>query len=270
MEVAEARGSAETTARSVIRFEGVRKVYREEHGEPVPALDTINLELPGDHCFISLIGPSGCGKSTLLKLLAGIERPSEGLVTCRGLEVRGINTQISYVPQGKGLFPWMTLRDNIELPLKIAGIGAAERARRADEWIGLVELTGFENSFPRQLSGGMEKRGSLARALIADRPVSLMDEPFGPLDAQTRLTLQQHLLKLWEKLRNTVVFVTHDLVEAIALSDLIVVFSPRPGRILEVVKVPLPRPRDVLTVYDYEGFNALYKPLQKMLLRERS
>ncbi len=270
MEVAEGRPADSATARGNIRFEGVRKVYREARGEPVPALERIDLELPGDHSFISLIGPSGCGKSTLLKLLAGIEQPTEGTVTCRGQRVTGINTRISYVPQGKGLFPWMTLRDNIELPLKIAGLGAAERARRADEWLGLVELRGFENHFPRQLSGGMEKRGSLARALIADRPVSLMDEPFGPLDAQTRLTLQQHLLGLWEKLRNTVVFVTHDLVEAIALSDLIVVFSPRPGRILEVVKVPLPRPRDVLTVYDYEGFNALYKPLQRMLLRDRA
>ena len=266
----DSRSPEASTARGVIRFEGVTKVYREEHGEPVPALDAINLELPGDHSFISLIGPSGCGKSTLLKLLAGIEQPSEGNVVCRGQRVHGINTQVSYVPQGKGLFPWMTLRDNIELPLKIAGVGAAERTRRAAEWIRLVELEGFENRFPRQLSGGMEKRGSLARALIADRPVSLMDEPFGPLDAQTRLTLQQHLLKLWETLRNTVVFVTHDLVEAIALSDLIVVFSPRPGRILEVVQVPLPRPRDVLTVYDYDGFNALYQPLQRLLLRNRT
>src|SRR4029077_4716227 len=178
----------------------------------------ISLNLPANS-FVSLLGPSGSGKSTLLKLIAGIERPSSGVIHCRTEVVDGVNTGVAYVPQGRGLFPWMTLLANIEFPLKIAGIAPAERRRKALEWIERVKLGGFEHKYPRQLSGGMEKRGSLARALITDKPILLMDEPFGPLDAQTPLSLQQELTLLWEDLKSPVIFVTHDVIEAIALSD---------------------------------------------------
>jgi sulfonate transport system ATP-binding protein len=253
--------------RESIRLEDVNKTYQESAGSSVVALDEINLELPANS-FVCLLGPSGSGKSTLLKLIAGIERPSSGIIYCHTEVVNGVNTGVAYVPQGRGLFPWMTLLANVEFPLKIAGVPPAERRRKALDWIERVKLGGFEHKFPRQLSGGMEKRGSLARALITDKPILLMDEPFGPLDAQTRLSLQQQLTQLWEDVKNTVVFVTHDVIEAIALSDLVVVLSSRPGRILDVVAVSLPRPRNVLSVPDCEGFAELHARLQGLLFRE--
>ncbi len=255
---------AEHAQRGSIRIEGVSKTYHESAASSVLALEDINLNLPANS-FVSLLGPSGCGKSTLLKLIAGIERPSSGVIHCHADVVDGINTGVAYVPQGRALFPWMTLLANIEFPLKIAGVAAAERRRRAMDWIDRVKLGGFEHKFPRQLSGGMEKRGGLARALITDKPILLMDEPFGPLDAHTRLSLQQQLTRLWEDVKNTVVFVTHDVIEAIALSDVIVVLSPRPGRIADVVTVSLPRPRNVLSVPDCEGFAELHGRLQRIL-----
>ena len=231
------------------------------------ALKDISLNIPANS-FVSLLGPSGSGKSTLIKLVAGIDRPSSGAIRCNGELVSGVNSGVAYVPQGRGLFPWMTLLANIEFPLKIAGVPATERRRRALEWIERVKLGGFEHKFPRQLSGGMEKRGSLARALIAEKPILLMDEPFGPLDAQTRLGLQQHLTRLWEEVKGTVLFVTHDVIEAIALSDLVVVLSARPGQIMDVVPVSLPRPRNVLSVPDCEGFAELHEHLQKLVFHE--
>jgi len=262
------RASADSSqCGGAIRIATVNKLYGETAASAVRALDDIDLDIP-PNSFVSLLGPSGCGKSTLLKLIAGIESPSNGTVSCGGEPVRGINTGLAYVPQGRGLFPWMTLLTNVEFPLKIAKVSAAERRRRALDWIERVGLGGFEHKFPRQLSGGMEKRGSLARALVADKPILLMDEPFGPLDAHTRLTLQQQLTQLWEEVKNTVVFVTHDVIEAIALSDLVVVMSPRPGRIVEVVEVSLPRPRNVLTVPDHDGFVKLHSHLQHLLFGE--
>jgi NitT/TauT family transport system ATP-binding protein len=252
-----------------IQVEGVSKAYREGAGSSLLALDDINLDIPANS-FVSLLGPSGSGKSTLLKLIAGIEQPTGGAIRCHGGAVDGINTDVAYVPQGRGLFPWMTLIANIEFPLKIAGVASTERRRRALEWIARVKLAGFEQKFPRQLSGGMEKRGSLARALVTDKPVLLMDEPFGPLDAHTRLSLQQQLTQLWEDVKNTVVFVTHDVIEAIALSDLVVVLSARPGRVLDVVPVTLPRPRNVLSVPDCPGFAELHAHLQGLLFKDEA
>jgi NitT/TauT family transport system ATP-binding protein len=262
------RASADFFRRGgAIRIAAVNKLYGESATSAVLALDDIDLDIPSNS-FVSLLGPSGCGKSTLLKLIAGIESPSSGTVSCGDMPVSGINTGLAYVPQGRGLFPWMTLLANVEFPLKVARVPAAERRRRALEWIERVGLGGFEQKFPRQLSGGMEKRGSLARALVADKPILLMDEPFGPLDAHTRLSLQQQLTQLWEAVKSTVVFVTHDVIEAIALSDLVVVMSPRPGRIVEVVEVTLPRPRNVLTVPDRDGFAPLHSHLQHLLFGE--
>ena len=256
-------------ARESINIESVSKAYQESPRSSILAIEDINLKVPANS-FVSLLGPSGCGKSTLLKLIAGIERPSSGVIRCQAKVVDGINTGVAYVPLGRGLFPWMTLLANIEFPLKIARVAPAERRRRALAWVERVKLAGFEHKFPRQLSGGMEKRGSLARALITEKPILLMDEPFGPLDAQTRLSLQQQLTQLWEDVKNTVVFVTHDVIEAIALSDLVVVLSARPGHILDVVSVSLPRPRDVLSVPDHEGFAELHARLQRLLLSDQA
>src|SRR5262249_15731308 len=163
-------------ARQSIHIDRVSKAYDESAGGSVLALETINLSVPANS-FVSLLGPSGSGKSTLLKLIAGIERAASGAIYGQGRALDGINTDVAYVPQGRGLFPWMTLLANIELPLKIAGVAAAERRRRALEWIERVKLAGFEHKFPRQLSGGMEKRGSLARALITAKPILHMDAP---------------------------------------------------------------------------------------------
>src|SRR5262245_9387859 len=258
-----------TDPRQSIQIDRVTKAYHESTGASVLALENINLNVPANS-FVSLLGPSGSGKSTLLKLIAGIERPSGGAIYCRRRVLDGINTDVAYVPQGRGLFPWMTLLANIEFPLKIAGVAAAERRRRALDWIQRVKLGGFEHKFPRQLSCGMEKRGSLERANSTGKPILLMDEPFGPLDAQTRLSLQQQLTQLWEDVKSTVVFVTHDVIEAIALSDLVVVLSTRPGRILDVVTVSLPRPRNVLSVPDCDGFAELHARLQRLLFHEQA
>src|SRR5262249_16871380 len=161
-------------ARESINIESVSKAYQDSPKSSILAIEDINLKVPANS-FVSLLGPSGCGKSTLLKLIAGIERPSSGVIRCQVKVVDGINTGVAYVPQGRGLFPWMTLLANIEFPLKIARVAPAERRRKALAWVERVKLVGFEHKFPRQLSGGMEKRGSLARALITEKPILLMD-----------------------------------------------------------------------------------------------
>ena len=251
-----------------ISIRGLHKQFIDDDGNLlVEALKHIELDI-ADNAFVSLLGPSGCGKTTLLRMIAGIEEPTQGEILYKGKPVRGINTDVGYVPQGKGLFPWMTLRENIELPIKIRGVRAEERRDRSQTWINKVGLAGFEDSFPWQLSGGMEKRGSLVRALISNPDVNLMDEPFGPLDAQTRLILQDDLLRLWFEHKNIIVFVTHDLVEAVTLSDIIVVFTRRPGRIKRTIPVPIPRPRDVFEIFHAEGFNDVFDEVRDALRDE--
>ena len=248
-----------------ISLRGISKVFLDASGGAgIVALDKINLEIP-EHSFVSFLGPSGCGKTTLLRMIAGIEQPTAGEVWCKGIRVSKINTQVSYVPQGKGLFPWMTLRANIQFPLRIARVPQNTLHVRADEWIRKVGLEGFEDHYPWQLSGGMEKRGALARALIADLDIMLMDEPFGPLDAQTRLILQNDLLRLWSEKRSIVVFVTHDLVEAVALSDIIVIMTRRPGHIKKIVNVAIPRPRDVFEIFKDPHFDQVYDEVREAM-----
>lgn len=251
-----------------IRIENISKSFHNEDGDLiVNALQDVSLDI-SDHTFVSFLGPSGCGKTTLLRMIAGIEKPTSGKVFHKGKSVTGINTDVSYVPQGKGLFPWMTLYQNIDLALKLKGAQETERRDVVAYWIDKVGLEGFENSFPWQLSGGMEKRGALARALISDCEVVLMDEPFGPLDAQTRLILQNDLLKLWSDNQSIVVFVTHDLVEAVALSDVIVIFSRRPGRIKQINIVDIPRPRDVFEIFHEPRFTEIYDEVRAALQDE--
>jgi ABC-type nitrate/sulfonate/bicarbonate transport system ATPase subunit len=235
-------------------------VARGRGDDAVLALEDVSFAArPGE--FISLVGPSGCGKSTILNLLAGLITPSAGDVSYRGRPVRGINKEIGYITQDDNLLPWRSMLANVEFALEVRGVAKAERRERAREFIDLVGLGGFEDHYPHELSGGMRKRAGIIRTLIYDSPAVLMDEPFGPLDAQTRVILQDELLTLWERLRPTVLFVTHDLVEAIALSDRILTFTSRPGRIKRSYDVTLPRPRDVYHIHELPGFNELYDSL---------
>jgi ABC-type nitrate/sulfonate/bicarbonate transport system ATPase subunit len=242
---------------SAIQLRGVSKIYTP--GEiQVRAIENVSLEIRGDS-FVSLIGPSGCGKSTILKLLAGLTRASAGVIEFWGKPILGINKQVGYVTQDHNLYPWLTLQENVEFPLLARGIGREERQHQAGDLIRMVGLAGFENAYPHELSGGMQKRGSIIRTLIYDPGVILMDEPFGPLDAQTRLVMQQELLDLWARKRKTILFVTHDLAEAITLSDEVVVMTRRPGQIKGIFEIPLTRPRDVFTIHESPEFHEIYR-----------
>lgn len=242
---------------SAIRLQGVSKIYTAGDTQ-VRAIENVSLEIRSDS-FVSLIGPSGCGKSTILKLLAGLTRPSAGLIEFWGKPILGINKQVGYVTQDHNLYPWLTLQENVEFPLLARGIAREERQHQSGDLIRMVGLSGFENAYPYELSGGMQKRGSIIRTLIYDPGVILMDEPFGPLDAQTRLVMQQELLDLWARRRKTILFVTHDLAEAITLSDQVVVMTRRPGQIKGIFDILLARPRDVFTIHESPEFHEIYR-----------
>lgn len=247
---------------SAVGFDHVYKAFvsRGRRSEPVLALQDVAFDArPGE--FVSLIGPSGCGKSTCLNLLAGLDTPSDGTVSHHGTPVHGVNTSVGYITQDDNLLPWRSLRGNVELSLELRGVPRRERRERAGEFIDLVGLAGFEDHYPHELSGGMRKRAGIIRTLVYDSDVVLMDEPFGPLDAQTRVILQAELLKLWQRSRPTVLFVTHDLVEAIALSDRILVFTRNPGSVKREYTVDIPRPRDPFRIHDAPGFAELYEAL---------
>ncbi len=246
-------------ASPVIRLRGICKTYVVGDGA-VNALEHIDLTVPKD-AFISLIGPSGCGKSTILKLITGLSPCTDGEIEFRGRPIRGINTQVGYITQDHNLYPWLTLQENVEFPLLARGVPKRDRQQRVQELVNLVGLTGFEGAYPSELSGGMQKRGSIIRTLAYEPDVILMDEPFGPLDAQTRLVMQQELLDLWSRKRKTILFVTHDLTEAIALSDQVAVMTRRPGRIKAVFDVRLPRPRDVFTIHESKEFHDIYREI---------
>ena len=220
--------------------------------------------------IMCVVGPSGCGKTTLLRLAAGLLAASEGAVLYKGTPVVGLNTNVGYVTQDSNLFPWLTALGNVEFPLAIRGVAAAERREKALHWLRLVGLEGFENNYPSELSGGMQKRVSIVRTLIYEPAVVLLDEPFGALDAQTRMGLHHELLELWRERKSTMLFITHDLVEAITLSDQIVVMTRRPGRVKEIYEVPLVRPRNVFEIYLEPGFEAAYAALWKHFKSEIS
>jgi NitT/TauT family transport system ATP-binding protein len=210
----------------------------------VDALSRINLQIQNGE-FVSFIGPSGCGKTTLLRLIADLEQPTSGSLSVNGIapEQARLKRQYGYVFQAPALYPWRTLESNVMLPLEIMGYSAAERRERARRYLALVNLSGFERKFPWQLSGGMQQRASIARALSFDPALLLMDEPFGALDEISRDHLNEQLLRLWNKTGKTVVFVTHSIPEAVFLSTRIVVMSPRPGRIIDVIPCDSPRDR---------------------------
>ncbi|MHA7966343.1 ABC transporter ATP-binding protein [Paenibacillus sp. CAU 1782] len=218
----------------------VSKVY--DGATPTETLRGIDLTIQ-DGEFLSILGPSGCGKSTLLEILAGLQTPTSGEVSFDGKALKGPGIERGVVFQDPSLYPWRTVLKNIELGLELRGVERRERREAAQRYVDLVGLGGFEQKYPHQLSGGMKQRAGLARALANSPEVLLMDEPFGAVDHLTRLQLQDDLLNIWEGEKKTIVFVTHDVSEAVFLGDRVVLLSPRPGRINRIFQVPKPRPR---------------------------
>jgi NitT/TauT family transport system ATP-binding protein len=245
-------------------FSGVAKEFTTDGDRPFLAVHGINLAIERG-TFVSIIGPSGCGKSTLLNMAAGLMRPTRGEVAYRGSAIKGVNTSVGYMTQHNNLLPWRTLEKNVQIALEIQGVRKAERKRRTAEVLKSVGLKGFERRYPSQLSGGMQKRASIARTLIYEPDTLLMDEPFGALDAQLRFALQRQLIELWERDKKTVLFVTHDLEEAILLGDRVVVFGAHPGTIIHVEDISLPRPRDLVALRADPEFTDLWERLWRLL-----
>ncbi len=245
-----------TTPAAVIDVRELSLSFATNDG-PVTALDKIELAV-ADRDFVSLIGPSGCGKTTLLRTIADLERPTSGTLRVNGksAEAARLDRDYGYVFQAPALFPWRTVLRNVTLPLEVMGVAAAERRERAARYLKLVNLDGFEGKHPWQLSGGMQQRASIARALAFEPRLLLMDEPFGALDEIVRDKLNLQLRRLWAETGKTVVFVTHSIPEAVFLSTRIVVMSPRPGRILDVIEVGLPHERP-LTMRETPEFLAV-------------
>ena len=244
-------------SRSKVIFEGVSKVF-ETTGEPLEVLSGIDLEVR-EHEFVCFLGPSGCGKSTLLNIAGGFEAPTTGRVTIDGQEVRGPNPPRVFVFQEFGIFPWASVWDNVVLGIRHQS--KEEQHRVAEEVINLVGLRGFERAYPMELSGGMKQRVEVARALAVDPDVIYMDEPFGALDSLTRLSMRRELVRIWNRERPTILFVTHDVDEAIQLAERIVVFTARPGKIADIVPVPMEHPRDVAS----EDYARLKRRLYELL-----
>jgi len=225
-----------------ISLSDVSKTYSGRDGESTKALDGISLEV-GDNEFVSILGPSGCGKSTLLRIIDGLIGFDEGQVVFNEQPITRPTQDRGFVFQAFNLFPWRTVRGNIEFGLEVNGISRVERREISDRLIALVGLTGFDKKYPYELSGGMQQRVGIARALAIEPEALLMDEPFGALDAQTREDMQDELLRIWSAERKTVLFVTHSIEEAIYLSDRVVIMTPRPGRVLADISIPFERPR---------------------------
>ena len=226
-----------------VNVKTVSRIFsKKEDGAGTEALQKVSFDVE-DGEFVCLLGPSGCGKTTLLRIIAGLETLTSGEITLNGTPITGPDPKRGMVFQQYSLFPWRTILDNITFGLEMQGIKKVEARKQVEKYIDLVGLEQFKNSYPYELSGGMQQRAAIARALANEPEVLLMDEPFGALDAQTRNTLQDELLKIWEHRHVTILFVTHSVDEAVFLSDRIVVMTSRPGRVREIVTVELPRPR---------------------------
>ncbi len=226
---------------ALLEIKGVNKQFFAD-GKEMEALHDINLSIRENE-FVCFIGPSGCGKTTLLRIIAGLEDPTSGTVTLDGDPIRGPSPERGMVFQEYSLFPWRTVLDNIVFGLELKGVPVNERKRLGRQYLKMVGLESFETRYPHELSGGMKQRVAIARALVNNPKALLMDEPFGALDAQTRNIMQSELLRIWEEEKKTVIFVTHSVDEAIYLADTIVIMSARPGRIKDVIPIPLTRPR---------------------------
>jgi NitT/TauT family transport system ATP-binding protein len=246
-EAAAEPGALMTSADTVIDVRGLGLVF-ETPDAPVEALKDINLQIRRGE-FVTFIGPSGCGKTTLMRIIADLEQPTSGTVTVNGVSPRAARLQraYGYIFQAAALYPWRTIQKNVELPHEIMGVAKAERAEKARRYLDLVGLKGFEKKFPFQLSGGMQQRASIARALSFDPDLLLMDEPFGALDEITRDRMNEELLRIWHETKKTVIFVTHSIDEAVLLSTKIVIMSARPGRIIDLIESDLPAERNLET-----------------------
>ena len=252
-------------ARIVIRE--LTKTFRDD-GRAVAAVDDVSFEI-FDQEFVAIVGPSGCGKSTILNMIGGLVTPTAGAVEIDGARVGGVAPpQVGYVFQKDTVFPWRTVTRNIALGLEYRGVPRAEVQRRVREAVALAGLAGFEDAFPATLSGGMRQRVALMRTLVVEPQILLMDEPFGALDTHTKINLHAELLALWEARHQTVVFVTHDLSEAITLADRVVVMTRRPGRIKLVHAVGLPRPRNVIELRESDEYAREYGALWHVLGEE--
>ena len=259
--------TAQTTVTPKIRLAGIEKTFRwtrRGREEVVPALGGVDFDIRPNE-FLSVIGPSGCGKTTLLRIIAGLIAPDAGTVTIDGRQVTGPGPERAMVFQSFGLFPWKTVLDNVMFPLVIRKVPAAEAAERARAQLRRVGLERFASSHPHQLSGGMQQRVGIARALATDPEILLMDEPFGAIDAQTREYMQEELMRIWAETRKTVVFITHDLDEAVLLADRILVLTRGPGRVRRVVDVDLPRPRWDYDVRAHPEFAAIRNEIWQLL-----
>lgn len=233
-----------------LEFVNIRKSYKSPTGKDLLAIDDFNVTIGGGR-FVTVVGPSGCGKTTLLRMAAGLIPSESGEVRLDGVVLDNPSPKMSMVFQGIGLMPWKTIQGNVALGIQLQAHRrklTTEENQLVDATLGLVGLAGFEHYYPHQLSGGMQQRVGLARALVRQPEILLMDEPFGALDAQTRTVLQDELLTLWGRVKSTVLFITHDLDEAIYLSDMVIIMGRRPGRIKEILDVNLPRPR-----YSYDA-----------------
>jgi NitT/TauT family transport system ATP-binding protein len=230
------------SAQPLLAIEHLGKFYKTRHGERIEALKDINLTI-GEGEFVTVVGPSGCGKSTLLKILAGLERRSSGSVRFAGRALDGPTRELGLVFQAPVLLAWRTVLENVMLPIEVQRRDRASHLVKAKELLAMAGLEGFANRYPFELSGGMQQRVSICRALIHDPSFLLMDEPFGALDAMTRETMNLELLRIWKETRKTAMLVTHSIPEAVFLADRVVAMSARPGRILESIAIELPRPR---------------------------
>lgn len=252
---------------AAVTLRGLTKTFRSA-GRTYVAIQQIDLKVPRG-CFLSLVGPSGCGKSTVLNLVAGLIGPSDGTVQIFGEQLHGINRRASYIFQQDALLPWKTVLENVRLGLEFRGCSKTERDALSRDWLRRVGLSGFEQAYPHQLSGGMRKRVSMAQSWIVNPDLVLMDEPFGALDVHTRQRMESEILDLWAGSGKTVLFITHDLEEAIALSDQVAVLSVGPAsRIVAQHRVDLPRPRNLLDLKTEPRFAELYRSIWSDLRRE--
>ena len=254
---------------AAVSFESVTCTFAGRGGAaPYTAVRDVTLAIEEGE-FVSVVGPTGCGKSTLLNVAAGLLRPSSGTVRIRGVPLTGINRRAGYMFQAEALMPWRNALDNVTAGLEFAGVRRTEAQHRGREWLARVGLAGFEDRYPHQLSGGMRKRVSLAQMLILDPPILLMDEPFSALDIQTRQLMENELLELWSADRKSVVFITHDLEEAISLSDRVVVLSAGPAtHPIGDFAIDLPRPRDVAEIRNHPRFVELHTAIWDVLREE--
>ncbi|MDT2020954.1 ABC transporter ATP-binding protein [Methylocella sp. CPCC 101449] len=233
---------ADAVRETLLRIAHVEKTYATKDGQAIHALKDVNLDI-GKGEFISIVGPSGCGKTTLLKILAGILRRSSGDIAMQGRDLNGPSRELGVVFQAPVLLPWRTVLQNVMVPVEVQKRERASFEQRARQLLAMVGLTGFENKYPTELSGGMQQRVGICRALVHDPSFLLMDEPFGALDAMTREQMNEELQRIWTESRKTVLLVTHSIPEAVYLADRVVVMTPRPGRIVDIIPVDLPRPR---------------------------